>query len=68
MRGTLHCTRRTTTGFGEATNDSILAALGVLRERCENEVQYLNIILALTTTPKSYLLQLPDELLLQIGN
>lgn len=61
-------TRRTTSGFGEATNESILSALGIFRQYCQDEQQYVSAILASTSTLNSHLLQFPDELLLQIAD
>lgn len=55
-------TGRTFTGFGEATNEAVLASLGGFRRFCTDQNEYLFHLLG-----PARLLQLPDGLLLQIA-
>jgi hypothetical protein len=53
-----------TNGFGLATNDALMAALGRLRLYCSNEEQYLNAALPpIISNDGSSLLKLQYELL-----
>ena len=69
MREPSTITYRAANGFAEATNESVIAALGDFRKFCTNEDFYINRILAPAYLNRSAaFLQLPDELLLNIAS